>query len=188
MSAGLDQAAAAWGQSSDGASATWAGGGGRGYSLRAGPRPWRLGGLVRLLQAGPGPGGGSRSGARGPLRVGGAGRRPGPRGWGSWSQSGAGPAGRDQGPSRARAPAGTGARRGPRPGSGLSQSRSEAGPGSRRRHAPQLAAGWRRGGPIEGRQGRDPGVRESRAASRCPVGPPCLLCPSKAHNIATKAD
>ena len=51
-----------------GASATWAGSGGRGYSPPGGSaRPWRLGGLVRLLQAGPGPG---RSGAWGPHRVG----------------------------------------------------------------------------------------------------------------------
>jgi len=41
---------------------------------------------------------------------------------------------------------------------------------------------------LRANKGRDPGVRESRAAGRCPVGPPCLLCPSEAHNIVTKAD
>lgn len=113
----------------------------------------------------------------------GAGRRPGPRGWESRSQSGAGPAGKDQGPNRdqgpgpsVRAPAGNGWAPGsPVPGSeGLPESRSEAGPGSRRRHAPQLAAGGRRGGPIEGEQRARP--RGQGVAGRRPLpGEPALF-------------
>lgn len=85
---------------------------------------------------------------------------------------------------------------GPVPGSDSalgSESLSEPGPGSAAAaEAARAPISRGRAGdgaaPLRANKGRDPGVRESRAGGRRFVGPPCLLCLSKAHNILTKAD
>lgn len=57
----------------------------------------------------------------------------------------------------------------------------------RRRHAPQLAAGPGGGeAPLRANKGRDPGVRSRGRGAALPAS--CLLCPSGAHNVRTKAD
>lgn len=135
---------------------------------------------MRLLQAGPGPGRwleiwglGFPSGAeRGGGRVHVAGG-PGV----SLGRTGRQGSGSEQGPSARPNGCAPGS---PGPGSeGLSQSRSEAGPGSRRRHAPQLAAGWRRGGPIEGEQRARPWGQGVAGRRPLPGGPALFTLPKQ---------
>nr|XP_036863190.1 translation initiation factor IF-2-like [Manis javanica] len=101
-------------------------------------------------------------GLRGEVRTGGRGQGPrseskARRGSEFGSAPGPGP--------RARAGAGRGSRRGPRP---------RGGPRPRRRHAPQLAAGGRRGGPIEGEQRARP-RGQGVAGRRPPLCSPALF-------------
>lgn len=164
------------------ASATWAGGG-AGAILRAGPHgPGGWAASCASSRQGQRRAGGSISGSLGSAWVG-SGAAAGSTWLGVsesvWGGSGRQGSGSEQGSgSGAQCPS---ARRNgwapgsPVPGSeGLPESRSEAGPGSRRRHAPQLAAGGRRGGPIEGEQRARP--RGQGVAGRRPLpGEPALF-------------
>lgn len=149
--------------------------------LRAGPHgPGGWAASCASSRRGQGRAGGSRSGAWGPLRVG-SGAAAGSTWLGVlesvWGGSGRQGSGSEQGPSARRNGCAPGS---PRPGSeGLSQSRSEAGPGSRRRHAPQLAAGWRRGGPIEGEQRARPWGQGVAGRRPLPGGPALFTLPKQ---------